>query len=134
MDVRIFRNLTFKCYSIQMRVDGAWRTVAHAESAEIRNARFHVSEAGRKRVLETGKKTIHAWLQGGLEAWQGAIRPAGSAAGLEAFQRDFLQPAAPRAVAYNPRRDGSFIWRDNGAPISRASYARLDNRGVFAIA
>lgn len=38
--------------------------VAYASSVLLHNATFRVSSAGRRRVLESGHKNVHAWVSG----------------------------------------------------------------------
>lgn len=143
MQVRVFRNLTRKCYSIQARIPRkGWRTVAHAEAVEVIMANFHVSQAGRDSVLRTGKKVIHAWVQGYLSAWTGQTAPAISAAkwleGTSAMWRRLgeachdLEQRQGYRVRYVPSLADSFFYAGNGPirPIHSASYARLDRGGV----
>jgi hypothetical protein len=130
MDVRVFRNLTRGCYSIQARVGSTWRTVAHADSVTLDSARFHVSEAGRQRVIATGKKTVHAWIAGKLGAWSGNVRiPSGNLAESRVESRVSPPPSA-QAVTYNPRRDSSFRLRADSVPVSQVSRAWCDSHGV----
>jgi hypothetical protein len=141
MQVRVFRNLTRKCYSIQARIAGkGWRTVAHADAVELSSAIFHVSAAGRARVLATGRKVVHAWVQGELYTWSGPVRStslpqpivAALVTAYRTWQPPTLRSAAP--ATYNPRQHDSFIWRDTGERLDSASYARLDSEGLRAVA
>jgi hypothetical protein len=74
--VRVFRNLTRKCYSIQAKVGASWRTVAHADAVLVEPAELKVSEAGRQRGLRLGRKQVHAWVHGRLVQWAGAFADA----------------------------------------------------------
>jgi hypothetical protein len=73
-EVRVYRNLRRKCYSI-VQDD---RVVAHATALAIVGARFAVSAAGRARARRDGRKNVHAWVIGkislrgamGLLPWQ----------------------------------------------------------------
>jgi hypothetical protein len=72
--VRVFRNLTKRCLSIQARLPGrGWRTIAHASKLSLSSPTFKVSEAGRLRGLKTGRKQVHAWVYGDLTRWDGAM-------------------------------------------------------------
>lgn len=93
LEVRVFRNLTKGCYSIQAKVGKGWRTVAHADAVLIEPATFKVSEAGRQRTIATGRKQVHAWVCGRLVMWAGAITDAIDQMGLD-----------PRAVLKSARR------------------------------
>ena len=81
--VRVFRNLTRHCFSIQATVPKVgWRTIAHASHVQLTNATFFVSEAARQRVLRTKKRTVHAAIQADLGWWVGR------------FAKDFQDPTA----------------------------------------
>jgi hypothetical protein len=70
--VRVFSNLTRRCYSIQATVpEVGWRTIAHASHVQLTNATFFVSETARQRVLRTKKRTVHAAIQADLGLWVG---------------------------------------------------------------
>lgn len=62
MKVRIYRNLHNKCFSIQKLPDR--RVFAHRTAVLLKNARFHVSDAGRKRVRREKRKNVHAFVIG----------------------------------------------------------------------
>ena len=133
MRVRVFRNLTRRCLSMQARTPTGWRTIAHADSVVLRDVAFRVSEAGRQRVLATGRKTVHAWAEGTLEGWAGDTREEGmSALAARApvvFCRRFARAAAPgplpTPVTYDPRRFRTFVVRQSDAPVVQARQAVL---------
>ncbi len=113
--VRVFRNLTRRCYSVQMRTTGkGWRTVAHAREVLVSGAVFTVSDAGRRRVVATGKKAVHAWIEGDLAAWRGELapnppnnavtRPLVLTWNIEPVRREGWEWAS-----YNPTKDTSFV-------------------------
>ena len=56
---RIYRNLHKQCYSISY--NGI--VVMHTTRVIADNATLYVSEAGRQRVLATGHKNVHAYVQ-----------------------------------------------------------------------
>lgn len=103
--VEVYRNLQRGGYSIRQR----GRVVAHADEVALALAIFHVSEAGRQRVLATGHKNVHAWIRGVL------IGP----------------PCLPleRSVRYNPRTGATFV-DDRGRPVHAAPIVTIDRTGV----
>lgn len=132
MRVRVFRNLTRRCLSMQARTPTGWRTIAHADSVVLRDVAFRVSEAGRQRVLATGRKTVHAWAEGTLEGWAGDTREASTWAfnfsiGMAACR--FARAATPgplsTPVTYDPRRFHTFVVRQSDAPVVQARQAVL---------
>ena len=67
MQVRVYRNLTKRCWSIQHKVPGkGWRLLKHANLVSLDNAFPLIQEAGRQRVIKEGKKYVHAFICGEL--------------------------------------------------------------------
>ena len=67
MRVRVYRNLTKGCWSIQHKVPGkGWRLWQHADKVQVSCAIPKVSESGRQRVIREKKKSVHAYLEGWL--------------------------------------------------------------------
>lgn len=74
--VRVYWNATRKDWSIMQNVNGKWRVIDHRIRLRLVDATFHVSAAGRERVRRTGRKSVHAWVEGTLlEAsfWDGVL-------------------------------------------------------------
>lgn len=66
--VRVYRNLNARAFSVQARVDGRWRVVAHVRDIEVHDARWYVSHSTRCRSLAAGQRSVHAWAEGVLVA------------------------------------------------------------------
>lgn len=124
MRVRIFRNLTRNAWSIQTKAQGAWRTVGHAGEVAVINAKFHHSEATRARIVATGSREVHAWVEGDLSAvgpvglvekWTDAAIVAAFAAAGSAMVED-----RPVGVTYRPFERGGFYVRATGAAVATA--------------
>lgn len=96
--VRVYRNLTRQCLSLQ----AAGRVIGHAHVLLVEDARPVISEAGRQRVIATGRKTVHAYVEGVArvltleEAWAIYDR-----------HRETAQP-----ITYNPTRAPGFAYRN----------------------
>lgn len=68
MKVRVYKNLHRNCWSIQEYIQGqGWRVWNYYTELVIDNPKFIVYEKGRQRVIETGKKNVHAYVQGELK-------------------------------------------------------------------
>lgn len=109
--VYVYWNLHRKCWSVRQ----AGRVIDHVNKLALTGCRFLVGQAGRKRVLETGRKNVHA--------------------GVSGFIADTSsRPDCPQRITYNPRRDKCFLAA--GLPVYSAEYCLLesqDNRPfVFA--
>ena len=89
---RVYWNLHKKKFSVQAHYgSGSWRVVAHAEELMLKNVTFKVSQAGRRRVLQTGVKNVHAYVIGVL--------------------CPFVEPIKWRQVSYSPTYADSFVMR-----------------------
>lgn len=115
--VRIYRNLLTGMMSLQTKVPGrGWIVAGHTTEAIVANVTFHVSEAGRQRVIRDRCKNVHAWGQGVLI---GAIDPS-----IE----------APIALKYNPYTDETFVQRFTQQPITGCQYLVVRENLVFVSA
>jgi hypothetical protein len=65
-NVRVYRNLRHACWSVQARVDGRWKVVAHPSWLVLSGVSLVVSQAGRARVRREARKNVHAFLIGQL--------------------------------------------------------------------
>lgn len=118
MRVRVYRNLRTKTLSLQAKVDGRWKVIAHPTSVQLRDVKWRVSEAGRKRVLETGHKNVHAYLEGEqlalIDKWDGAE-----------WSR----------VTYNPRTHNYFRDKVSGVRVYRThmAYVSMEPDGSCSV-
>lgn len=58
--VQVYRNLNKSCYSVQQ----AGKVIAHVHGINLTNVKFLVAKAGHRKVLETGRKNVHARITG----------------------------------------------------------------------
>ena len=106
MRVDVYWNLHRLTYSIRA-ADGPnkGRVIRYADSVFLKDARFVIQHAGRRKVLVNKKRSVHAWIRGTL---------------IDSPPRsDLLFP-----ITYDPFRDISFIYRHDGSPISTAQYVQ----------
>lgn len=106
--VRVYRNLHNKCYSIQQN----GKVVAHAEQLELKECRFIVNQAGRRRVLSSGSKNVHAFVEGFM------------------FESD-KKGNYRDIVKYNPHKDVQF--KTNDISITKAKYVSLQKSQVTSM-
>lgn len=116
---RAYWNLHKGCVSVQAMVDGPngprWLVVDHVDELRLVNVEFKVYEAGRQHVLDTGSKTVHAYVIGML------------AENVEVI------PSATVPVIYNPYRFDSFVRAADYSPISSARLAVISNKRIEVI-
>ena len=107
-----YRNLHKAAWSLRA-VDGAdkGKVVGHADAVILSGAEFQVSEAGRRRVIREGRKSVHAGVVGTIE-------PTLHAAGLLGTR-----------VRYSPYEAGYFTLSHTGAAVMSAEFVDLDEQG-----
>ena len=124
MRLRVYRNLRRGGYSL-MAAEGpqAGKVIGHANRIALEDVTFRVRQGGRQRVLRTGVKNVHAFVEGTLPQ-DGETR----VARFEAAQEH------GKAVRYNPKVAGHFHLADSpDAPLARASFVALDEHGIKAV-
>jgi hypothetical protein len=63
--VRVYRNLTRNCFSVQTYVSGkGWRLSYHVQTIRLVNVTTKVSESARQRSIKDCKKYVHAFVEG----------------------------------------------------------------------
>lgn len=131
MNVRCYWNLHKSCWSVQDAKTR--RVIGHADKVLLREARFTVSQAGRQRVLEEGRKNVHAFACGELHGAKWIEYARNTDAMLFDWSRGdaaYAKVARKRlgtVVTYNPRRADHFTHRDgsHGADLGRIDAAPM---------
>jgi len=62
--VRVYYNLHKQKLSVQKKINGTWKVTDYADEISMTAPIFKVSEAGRQRVLKSGRKNVHAYIEG----------------------------------------------------------------------
>jgi len=102
--VYVYFNLHKKVWSV--RQDG--RILEHTKYIMLRDARFLVGQAGRKKVLREKKKNVHAGISGYI------------------VDRVPNVPDFCTTVSYNPYENETFINFSNEKPILWAPHVVMD--------
>lgn len=100
--IRIYRNLHRQCLSVMQ----SGKVACHAENVLVENVRFIVSKAGQKRVRETKRKNVHAFIEG---TWIDTRV-------FSLYRYDAVE------LYYNPYTCDGFIDRKSGQIVSIAKY------------
>lgn len=120
LEVETYYNLHRHTFSIRDRKTRL--VVGHAESVYLTDVTFHVSEAGRQRVLRERRKNVHAFVRGTVtdidDPWWDEWLDSEQVCGL---------------ASYNPYKGGHFVdmWA-NGATLAGAGGAYLHGKDVLA--
>jgi hypothetical protein len=109
--VFVYCNIRTKQLSIKA-LEGPFKgkVVAHAEKLQMKDVEFKVSEAGRQRVLKTGRKNVHAGAVGEITAaWGIVMRHPECSPRVVGAGRVWKQTSDWRKVRYNPFEAGAFM-------------------------
>lgn len=107
--VFVYRNLHKKCFSV--RCQKTKLVIAHVKEIVLDNCRFKVSEAGRKRVLKSQVKNVHAGVVG-------------------EWNRKAIAAPLRKRITYNPYLYSSFVTEKGKKPISKAKRCVIRMDGV----
>ena len=104
--VKVYRNLTYKCWTICDAKDG--KLYCHADSVDLRDCKFRVQPAGRARVLKEKQKNVHAYVVGKFHD-------------VNFEQAQYMPRGYKFAQAfYNPYKVETFVNYHNGTPLHKA--------------
>jgi hypothetical protein len=114
--VQVYYNLHKKCLSIRHK----GKVIEHAQEVTLTDARFHVQQAGRERVLKQKRKNVHAYISGKLK---------------ESFW--FIQSpkyiwTAKQRVTYNPYKYKSFVDKETLEPVASAEVVHISGKRITA--
>jgi len=62
--VKIYKNKPKNLWSVQVKTEKGWRVKGHIKIARVNNGRFQVNEKTRQKIVEQGKKYVHAFVIG----------------------------------------------------------------------
>ena len=118
--VYVYRNLkhgrlTPPLYSVMRR----GHVIAHRKRILLSNVSFRVREIGRRRVIASGQKNVHAFVVGHLTGNKGAF-------GIDRNGKDL-----PVKIFYDPYYKGAFTTAD-GTPVHHARAVLLNEHGMSA--
>lgn len=108
--VTVHRNLNLKCWSVKVGKE----KVKHVDEILLQHCSFKVWKGGRKRVMETGRKAVHAFVVGSVEEEKGVEKP----------------PGAVR-VSYNPFKKDFFYEADTGEKVEVCETAAFLKDGTL---
>ena len=114
--VQVYYNLHKKCLSVRYK----GKVIEHAQEVTLTDARFHVQQAGRERVLKEKRKNVHAYVSGKLK---------------ETFW--FTQApkyiwTAKQRVTYNPYKYKNFVNKKTLEPVTSAEVVHISGKRITA--
>ena len=112
--VRVFKNWKLGCYNIMQ----SGRLLASARQVRLTGVEFLVRESGRQRMLERGRRNVHAYAVGRLVDY------------VHTGESRSLERIPGRPVSYDPHACGSFVDDETQDPVAAAEIAHFDESGV----
>jgi hypothetical protein len=128
--VAVYRNLQKNCLSIQSRERENYGLImGYCKSIFIRRPKFIVREKGRLRVLEEGRKNVHAFIVGECHTFIVGECPSLK---LWSWLRDVKMGGnSTTKVFYNPYKYSTFVDKD-GNPIHEARAVLVNTNYIQA--
>jgi len=115
MRVEVYYNLHKNVFSVRHK----GKVIAWGNSVTIENPEYVVREKGRQKVLEEGRKNVHAFVRGTLSDINN-VTP------INLLSRQYNPTlAVPREVTYNPYKYDSFVDGSTYQPVKKSKWARL---------
>ena len=114
--VQVYYNLHKKCLSVRHK----GKVIEHAQEVTLTDARFHVQQAGRERVLKQKRKNVHAYVSGKLK---------------ESFwftQSPSYVWTAKQRVTYNPYKHKNFVDKETLEPVASAEVVHISGKRITA--
>lgn len=114
MRVEVYYNLHKNVFSVRHK----GKVIAWGNRVTIENPEYVVREKGRQKVLEEGRKNVHAFVRGTLSD-------------INNFKFGNIQQrlSEPREVTYNPYKYDSFVDGSTYQPVKKSKWARLIKKG-----
>jgi len=106
--VRIYRNLNTGTLSAQEKTSKGWRVTMHPSKIKLKNAKFKVNQAGRKKVLSSKQKNVHAVIEGELVDTKSTI--------------------SGEKITYDPYKTSQFVL-PSGKKVFEAELVSVDAKG-----
>ena len=105
--VYVYFNLHKKCWSVRQ----SGKIVDHTNQVLLRDCRYLVGQAGRKKVLKEKRKNVHAFVRG------------------EWLTNGSCLTSLPHKVSYNPYKFGHFYNSETEDAVTSAPLVILNEEG-----
>ena len=114
MRVEVYYTLHKNVFSVRHK----GKVIAWGNRVTNENPEYVVREKGRQKVLEEGRKNVHAFVRGTLSD-------------INNFKFGKIQQrlSEPREVTYNPYKYDSFVDGSTYQPVKKSKWARLIKKG-----
>ena len=117
MKVDVYFNIRTGWLSIRSREKETYgRVVKWVKSILLKNCKFVVSEAGRKRVLREKRKNVHAVVRGET---------------TESYESILVSLDDGVPVTYNPYRNPTFVRIEDSNPIYESEFVFINGKPAW---
>lgn len=106
-----------ECISVAPAITVRGGGTTYAGTVTMTGVTFKVSSAGRKRTLDRKQRNVHAWVVGDLVA------------AIPSQQFPFTEKWSK--ATYNPYKNETFVDKETGAPLLKATAVYMVGRHVF---
>jgi len=118
MRVEVYYNLHKKCLSVRaLEGDRKGRVISHPGAVTLRNAKFVVQPAGRRKVLNEKRKNVHAFVRGELNM-------------LYSKFPSIPLPDPDKIATYNPYKYETFVNASTGQPVLSADKVLINDKVI----
>lgn len=120
--VQVYRNLNQPGVTYSIRDVKTGLVIGRTEAVLLSRCEFVVREAGRQRVHLTGKKNVHAWVEGNY------VGP------YHMGWEDLHGVDSPNSwlIGYNPWKYDSFVDLDAELRVAKANLVLIYGKGISA--
>jgi len=138
----VYYNLHKQCLSIRnistglMSADWAdpsWKHVMHMEAVNMQDVTFAVQPAGRLKVVNTGRKNVHAFVRGTVLSYVSLDDPWTYNTYHQRLTTDVMSNPKMIEVTYNPYKYDSFVDRNTLTPVFAADRVYVVGKNIYAI-
>lgn len=109
--VMVYFNLHKKTFSVTYDS----KVIMHADYVKLGDVEFRVRKGGNERVRSQQSKNVHAFVIGKLLDY--CEYPCGNTP----------NPTSDKIVTYNPYKNDSFVYKNNGEPVYRVEEVDMIN-------
>jgi hypothetical protein len=106
--VRVYRNVNTGTLSVQEKTNNGWRVTKHPHRIKLKNAKFKVNQTGRRKVLASKQKNVHAVIEGELVDTKSTI--------------------SGNKIIYDPYKTSQFML-PSGKKVFQADIVSVDSKG-----
>ena len=99
------RKMISRYYSVKTKINGKWKLSGHTPRILLLSPTFPVSETGRQKVIQSGSKMPHAYIQGKISEF-----PSCTNNDRHDFLLNEILGKGGKYVHYCPYRTSSFVW------------------------